>query len=71
MFMFMNHGCQININMAIKRLIMVSILEKIQKAYALFLSDRIVVPSKHASEKASIFGMTKKNSSIQICLSND
>ena len=39
---------------------MVSILEKIQKAYALFLSDRIVVPSKHASEKASIFGMTKK-----------
>tara|TARA_B100000886_G_scaffold185994_1_gene127610 strand:- start:1324 stop:2403 length:1080 start_codon:yes stop_codon:yes gene_type:complete len=50
-----------------KRLIMVSILEKIQKAYALFLSDRIVVPSKYASEKALIFGMTKKNSCIQIC----
>lgn len=50
-----------------KRLVMVSILEMIQKVYALLLSDRIVVPSKHASEKASIFGMTKKNSNIQIC----
>ncbi len=50
-----------------KRLIMVSILEKMQKVYALFLSDRIVVPSKHASEKASIFGMTKKDSNIQVC----
>ena len=50
-----------------KRLIMVSILEKIQKLYTLLLSDRIVVPSKHASEKASLFGMTKKDSNIQIC----
>lgn len=50
-----------------RRLIMVSILEKIQKMYALLLSDRIVVPSMHASEKASISGMTKLDSNIQIC----
>ncbi len=51
----------------IKRFIMVTLLERIQKLFAIFFSDTIVVPSSHAAEKALKFKMSKSGSNIQIC----
>lgn len=55
------------IQYGLKRMIMVTVLEKIQKIYAIYGSSQIVVPSEHARNKAKNFKLEHKNSDIKVC----
>ena len=50
-----------------KRMAMVTVLEKLQKFYAIYTSEQIVVPSIHAKEKAIKYKLKHKKSNIEVC----
>ena len=51
----------------IQRMAMVIILEILQKFYAIFTSEIIVVPSEHAKEKALQYGLNHRYSEVEVC----